>query len=426
MGRKAEHGYTLKDGSGRRIGYTMYQRTADPFVFVRFKAPDGRYLERSTGKGKAKDGEKVAEEIIEREYAAPIPTVASWDEVRESLLEEFRGQNIAPKTQRNYFAAFDMIRASYGATNGPEDVSVSMAKSWATTYANTLSFKSKKPGAVGRRRSAQTVVTRLSDLSSLWAKWLVEVLDVASINPSARVEGPKLEKKAAVVPDDADVQHFFKWLDGWLDGWELPKLFFVLKEATAARLMDLCMVETAHLDVKPGCIFFPARNTKGRKDRTVPLDPALYQRLKDAAGITYLWQNHPKQLKPILKAKARTFHRLQDRFSPERLYRWVEGLFEDYHAAHPDKGDVKSHGFRKRRFTEAWEANINPHKAAIALGCNVQTMMKHYVALDEQATTDEVFAVLHQRKAERASATLPDKSPDYFKESPTIPAEAVS
>jgi hypothetical protein len=37
---------------------------------------------------------------------------------------------------------------------------------------------------------------------------------------------------------------------------------------------------------------------------------------------------------------------------------------------------------------------IDPKKAAIAIGINPDTMFKHYVAMDEQEVTDDVFAKL--------------------------------
>ena len=51
---------------------------------------------------------------------------------------------------------------------------------------------------------------------------------------------------------------------------------------------------------------------------------------------------------------------------------------------------INSHQLRKRAFTAAWQNNIDPRKAAIAYACNVNTVMKHYVMMDEQAVTDEV------------------------------------
>jgi hypothetical protein len=61
--------------------------------------------------------------------------------------------------------------------------------------------------------------------------------------------------------------------------------------------------------------------------------------------------------------------------------------------------------FRKTAFTKAWAAGIDPRKASIAIGCNVDTMMKHYVQMDEQEVTDDVFAQLN------AQPTIPAKKP---------------
>jgi hypothetical protein len=52
-----------------------------------------------------------------------------------------------------------------------------------------------------------------------------------------------------------------------------------------------------------------------------------------------------------------------------------------------------------------WAAKIEPRRAAIAIGCNVDTMMKHYVGMDEQAVTDEVFAELTPRLAPKGKKT---------------------
>ena len=87
-------------------------------------------------------------------------------------------------------------------------------------------------------------------------------------------------------------------------------------------------------------------------------------------------------------------HRIKPDFKPSRLYHWVETLFIDYGEANPDRPAIHSHQLRKRAFTAAWKNNIDPRKAAIAYGCNVDTVMKHYVAMDEQAVTDEVTAQL--------------------------------
>lgn len=81
-------------------------------------------------------------------------------------------------------------------------------------------------------------------------------------------------------------------------------------------------------------------------------------------------------------------HRVKPDFQPGRLYHWVETLFLDYGAAFPDRPRIHSHQLRRRAFTAAWEAGFDPHRAAIAIGCNPDTVMRHYVRLDEQQVTD--------------------------------------
>jgi len=73
-------------------------------------------------------------------------------------------------------------------------------------------------------------------------------------------------------------------------------------------------------------------------------------------------------------------------------------LFADYRKAHKDRPVLTTHMFRKRAFTLAWQAGVDPRRAAIAYGCNVDTLMRHYVYMDEQAVTDDVFAVINGRQ----------------------------
>lgn len=54
--------------------------------------------------------------------------------------------------------------------------------------------------------------------------------------------------------------------------------------------------------------------------------------------------------------------------------------------------------FRKRAFTLAREKGIDARRASIAYGCNVDTLMQHYVALDEQQVTDDVFARMNAKE----------------------------
>jgi integrase len=172
--------------------------------------------------------------------------------------------------------------------------------------------------------------------------------------------------------------------------------------------MDLCALKSVQL--RDGRLVFPADLTKGRKERAVPLPGDLYASLDAVKGETWLWQSYPVGLKAVLKAKGFPTHQLNPEFSPRRLYFWAETLFADYRTAFPDRPVLTSHMFRKRAFTRAWDAGIDPRRAAIAIGCNVDTMMQHYVGLDEQRVTDDVFAELNAQPTAQHRKTSPGRS----------------
>ncbi|MFO0799450.1 MAG: DUF3732 domain-containing protein [Gemmataceae bacterium] len=153
----------------------------------------------------------------------------------------------------------------------------------------------------------------------------------------------------------------------------------------------------------------------GDEDRlAVPLGNDMFTRLEAVKGARYLWEGFPAGLRAALKAKGWPTHRLKSDFSPERLRAWVMTLFDDFNAAEaeraraedrPERPRLTSHMLRKLAFTTAWRAGIDPRKAAVAIGCNVDTMLKHYVVMDEQATTDEVFGNLGAKLRVQAHTT---------------------
>jgi hypothetical protein len=50
-----------------------------------------------------------------------------------------------------------------------------------------------------------------------------------------------------------------------------------------------------------------------------------------------------------------------------------------------------AHNFRDTAMTRAWDCDIDLDKAAIAFGCNRETMKKHYIRKDQLAIADAVF-----------------------------------
>ena len=124
----------------------------------------------------------------------------------------------------------------------------------------------------------------------------------------------------------------------------------------------------------------------------------LFAILDAFKGKEWLWENYVPGLRAILEAKEYATHQMNDEFAPHRLYFWIENLFAEYRKAHEGRPVLTTHMFRKRAFTMAWQAGIDVRHASIAYGCNVDTLMKHYIALDEQQVTDDVFAKMAKPK----------------------------
>jgi hypothetical protein len=96
---------------------------------------------------------------------------------------------------------------------------------------------------------------------------------------------------------------------------------------------------------------------------------------------------------------------------------------------HLERPPVHSHQLRKRAFTAPLENDIDPRKAAIAYGCNPDTVMKHYVALDEQEVTEEVTTQLAACLAPKPKAELlisHSSPPTGTKSCPAVPNDAQS
>ena len=239
----------------------------------------------------------------------------------------------------------------------------------------------------------------IGGLSALWQKWFIEDLKILAGNPWQDVEPPKADKLEVRVATDDMIEHLYRWIADRFGDWSFPKLFLSTKAYTGCRLMDLCALKSAQL--REGRLIFPPDLTKGRKERAVPLPDDLYQALDAFKGKTWLWEHYPTGLKAALQAKGWPTHQLNPEFDPQRLYYWVGLLFSDYHKKYPDLPKLTSHMFRKRAFTRAWQAGVDPRRASITYGCNVDTLMQHYVAMDEQQVTDDVFAQLHGVKVKK-------------------------
>lgn len=381
--------------NGTVVGFKLKKSRDGDIYFVFFNDRRGRRREVSTGCTGIEKARVQVRTIIDDEYAAPDEADrVSWDEATARLNARLRAAGVRPVTADYYLRLVAHIRAAHPATDGPADLTPSMAQAWADGYV-TGTKRNGKP------RSQHTAFSVVRGACVLWQKWFVEQLKVCPVSPFADVQPPKTDRPQVRLPDDNHLTDFLAWINERFGGWELPRLFVEVKLFTGCRVSDVCQLRSDQL--RDGRLHFDPDQTKGRKGRAVPLPPDLYSRLEAIKGPRYLWQSLPTGLRAALKVKKWPTHWLKPDFRPSRMVAWVMTLFDDFNAAEaerakrdnlPERPRLTSHMLRKLAFTTAWEAGIDPRKAAVAIGCNVDTMLKHYVRLDEQATTDEVFGDL--------------------------------
>jgi integrase len=391
MGRAFNKDVRLPDG--RRVGYGLIRRKvgAKATFHVSFLNAEGQRVRRALGTGKVGEVQGRAEEVIAREYRTLLPRQqVTWDEAAELLKKKFAASGRRPTTLAQYLKDMDMIRRTFPDTTGPADITEVRAERWMDDYATGLDRRIRAKGKERRQHSAHNVKARLGSLSALWNKWFHGKLGLVPANPFARLEPPKADRPEVRYVTDEQMTEFFGYLSSYYGDWPFPALFFSVKAYTGSRLADLCGLKS--VQVRDGAIVFPAAAVKGRKERSVPLPPSLFESLRRYAGPTHLWEKYPAELKAILAAKGVPTHQLMTEFHPARLYMWVLNLFKEYRGTGPKTGPITSHQFRKRAFTLAWKGDVRVQEAAIAFGCNPDTLLKHYVRLDEQETTNAVFA----------------------------------
>jgi integrase len=375
---------------GQLVGFSVKLRKNEPTYFAYFRGRDGRRLERDTNQTRIGQAVEAARLIIEKEYAPPVVQEdrVTWDEAIERLKARLATSGNRPSTTGYYLKLIRLVRNIFPHTD--------LAYFTPGTAARWRDEMMSRPGRRKKPPSPHYVAGLIVGLSALWQKWFMDDLKIVAGNPWQDIEPPKADKLPVKYATDEQIEHFYAWIADRFGDWPFPQLFLSTKAYTGCRLMDLCSLKSGQL--RAGRLVFPPDLTKGRKERSVPLPADLFAALEGFKGETYLWENYLPGLRAALKAKGFPTHQMKEEFSPQRLYFWVETLFSDYRKAFPDQPVLTSHMFRKRAFTLAWRAGIDMRQASIAYGCNVDTLMKHYVALDEQEVTDDVFARMHGTK----------------------------
>jgi integrase len=420
MARKTPHICVL--ANGRRVPFAIKSRPGDPYYFICFRSRDGRRLERSTKETSQNRAMDAAQALIKEEYE-PMKSSASitWDDARATLEQRMRENNNKPRTIEDYTDTLELIRRLFPFTLGPVDITLALAKEFKSIYMGKQFSRGKvkepkmwkgrgrKPNPVAKpvsySRTARTVSSRLNKLRVIWSKWFIEELACLSENPWESVAPPKVDKLTPRYPTGEEIVALFAWLNERWQGWRLPVLFFTVKSFLGNRIGELCALHTDQL--QSGRVIFVADTTKGRKERKSILPAEVFAELQAQAGPIWVWERFPVQLRERLEARETSLGKVNPQFSPNRLKWWLQDELADYYAAHPESRRIKAHDFRRKAMTEAWKLDIPLEKAAIAFGCNPNTMRQHYIALDETEIADEVLGAI----AEKMRVADPQKPP---------------
>lgn len=370
-------GYFCDLPDGRRIAYTLQRRERDPYYLVCFRGPDRKRKEQTTKAANLKRAQLAAVAKIRLAYGASERPFVEWDGTDgaiEKLNNACKEANLRPGTVDQYRIAIRNLRKVFPESKGPADVTAEHAAAFVATRT--------KAG-----KSPRTIAGNVTNLSIVFGRWFRDTCKIIDADPFAEIEPPKLDKPAVrIIATDED-KAFREWLAKRWPGWRLPLLFLDVKAAIGCRIGELAGLPTAGL--QDGRLVFQAADTKGRKLRAPMLSPKLFAELKAQAGPTYAFERFADELK-----EHSDVYRVKE-YKPLRLIRWLQRQARTYFKT-TDAKPFKLHNYRGSAMSKARTLGVPYDDAAIAFGCNPETMRKHYIATDEQAISDSVFEVLNR------------------------------
>lgn len=368
----------------------MKVRDTEPFYFVVFRGRDGRRLERSTQEASQKRAEATAVQLIKEEFFPASPPVekCTWEDAIAIMVREMKAQNLRQRTIDDYTLMVGTLRKVLPTAGCPSDI----------TPAQARLFKARR---MEQGHSPYTVGGNINKLSVIWSKWFIDKCKLLTQDdPWEDIEKPKADEPEPRYIEPEEEKAFFAWLNRRWDGWRLPALFFTVTGLVGRRLLQMCSLPSTCL--VDGRIVFPPEFNKSRKPEYARLPEAVFQELEAMKGPTYLWERYSEQLNAIYRKRGqRKYAQCRD-FRPERLKRWLQNEITDYNKENEGKpGFVPftAHNFRDTAMTRAWDADIDLDRAAIAYGCNRETMKKHYIRKEALAVADAVFEKIHGRSA---------------------------
>jgi integrase len=368
---------------GQRVRFSLKKRERDPFYLACFRGPDGRKKELSTKEANKRRAIDTGVVLVRAAFTPKREATKnpSWDEAVEAMTRQMEANNLRPKTIEQYVIAVNHLRSAFPETGGPGGITPAMVSR----------FKAIRIRAGVKPR---TVQGSLENLGIVYKKWLLKECSLLNHNPFEGVSLPKADKQKPRFVTDAEARDFLDWLERRWRGWRLPRLFLQVKALIGCRITELAAARPG--DLKDGRITFIAQTNKGRKERAAILPDPVFEELKALAGTAYIFEGFSEQLRRIYLDRGRPHHagRIKG-YSPERLKDWLENEAQHFFKVHPQRLRFKLHNLRGAAMTRAWMAGIKVEDAAIAFGCDPETMRQHYLALDEQAIADRVLRQLN-------------------------------
>lgn len=384
---------------GRRVRFALKRRERDPYYLVSFRGLDGVRKELSTrelNKNRATDAAIV---LVKEAFSPEVlpPKNPSWDQALEEMVRQMRANNLRQTSIDQYILVVQRLRDCFPDTHGPAKITAAMA--------SRFKAERSEDGV-----SVRTLQRNLRNLNIVYNKWWTNECKILDDNPFAHVSLPKAERSMPRVLAHGEVESFFAWMLKRWRGWRLPILFLETKRLVGCRITELASAPTS--DLRDGRLHFPADVTKGRKERAVKLPPAIYDELQASAGKKYVFEAFPAQLRLAFLARSwdRWAGMVSPDFEPSRFKKWLEREKRQYLKKNPSVKKFKLHNLRGTAMSKAKEAGIHFEDAAIAFGCNPDTMRKHHLELDEVAVTDRVMEAI-QGNGKKADDTKPGADP---------------
>lgn len=378
-----------------RVRFTLHKRDGSKVYLVRFKATDGRRLEKSTGVAKKPDAYDEAKRIILDEYEQLVAAgeTVTWVLATEKLKAKLIAQHNRPITIRGYVETLGHLRVMFPTCGGPSDITERHAEEFKVKYGQGLYTRKRKlkkdEVAPLYGRKAKSLDTRIRTLKAVFEHMLSMHPPIVKDNPFSNVSAPKLDKEVKLI-QKTDVSDVFDWLNKRYPEWSMPLLFFRVKALTGCRLDDLCSLPSSA--VADGGITFPGNTAKHRKGHYAKLPDDVFKELKLYKGMRWVWEKYPPELKTANEKLGVPYHRLNMEFSTRRLYLWVIQLMQIYQKQ--TGKDFSSHDFRKAAFTRAAEKDVHIKKAATGFDVTPETMLRYYTAIDQRKAAEELTEAL--------------------------------